>query len=57
MYMVEDGKLHATMAGGVMVGKGASKDKPRVPVRNAEAGIDNPSDSGSLIDHMESTSP
>jgi hypothetical protein len=55
--MVDDGKLHATMAGGVMVGKGASKDKPRVPVRNAEAGIDNPSDSGSLIDHMESTSP
>jgi hypothetical protein len=34
---VVDGKLLSTMAGNVTVGKGAEKDKNRVPIRTAEA--------------------
>jgi len=46
-------KLHAAFGLGVSVGKGASRDKPRVPVGSAEAGTPSPGSGNTLIEHLE----
>ena len=51
-YVVMNGKLDASMGMGVMTGKGASKDKPRVAIRSAEAGTPSPG-TGTMLDMLE----
>lgn len=52
-YVVMDEKLNVTMAMGAGVGKGASKDKPRVPVRSAEAGTPSPGTGLTMIERID----
>jgi len=54
-YVVMQPKLGGGFGMGVMTGKGASKDKPRVAVRSAEAGTPSPG-TGSMIDVLEDMS-
>jgi hypothetical protein len=48
-------KLVNIMSANVMVGKGAHRDDPRVPIRSAEAGVRSPG-GDNLIDTVEKAS-
>ena len=52
-YLNGNAKLNASMQMAVGIGKGSSRDKPRVPVRSAEAGTPSPGSGNTMIESLE----
>jgi len=52
-YLMGNAKLNESMNLAVGFGKGASRDKPRIPIRSAEAGTPSPGAGNTMIEHLE----